>query len=31
MTAFFSLKIFEHPTSDLMNLGAKIAGREKGN
>ena len=25
MTAFFSLKIFEHPTSDLMKLGAKIA------
>ena len=26
MTAFFSLKIFEHPTSDLMKLGAKLAG-----
>ncbi len=25
MTAFFSLKIFEHPTSDLMKLGARIA------
>ena len=24
MTAFFSLKIFEHPCSDLMKLGAKI-------
>ena len=27
MTAFFSLKIFEHPCSDLMRLGAKISGR----
>ena len=26
MTAMFSLKIFEHPTSDLMKLGARIAG-----
>ena len=26
MTAFFSLKVFEHPTSDLMKLGSKIAG-----
>jgi hypothetical protein len=25
MTAVFSLKIFEHPTQDLMKLGAKIA------
>lgn len=25
MTAFFSLKVFEHPTADLMKLGAKIA------
>ena len=25
MTAFFSLKVFEHPTGDLMKLGAKIA------
>ena len=23
MTAFFSLKVFEHPTSDLMKLGEK--------
>ena len=29
MTAFFSLKPFEHPTSDLMKLGAKIAGAGK--
>lgn len=29
MTAFFSLKVFEHPTSDLMKLGAKIAGSNK--
>ena len=29
MTAFFSLKVFEHPTSDLMELGARIAGRRK--
>jgi hypothetical protein len=28
MTALFSLKIFEHPTSDLMKLGAKIARRK---
>jgi fucose 4-O-acetylase-like acetyltransferase len=27
MTALFSLKIFEHPTSDLMKLGAKIVKR----
>ena len=26
MTAFFSLRIFEHPTSDLLTLGAKAAG-----
>ena len=26
MTAFFSLKIFEHPTSELMKLGARVAG-----
>jgi hypothetical protein len=25
MTAFFSLRIFEHPTGDLMKLGARIA------
>lgn len=25
MTAFFSLKVFEHPTKELMELGAKIA------
>ena len=25
MTAFFSLKVFEHPCSDLMKLGAKIS------
>jgi hypothetical protein len=24
MTAFFSLKIFEHPCADLMKLGAKL-------
>lgn len=29
MTAFFSLKVFEHPTSDLMKLGAKIASAGK--
>ena len=29
MTAFFSLRIFDHPTSDLMKLGAKIAGLGK--
>jgi hypothetical protein len=29
MTALFSLKIFEHPTADLMKLGAKIAKRDK--
>ena len=29
MTAFFGLKIFEHPTSDLMKLGAKIAGADR--
>lgn len=29
MTAFFSLKIFEHPTADLMKLSAKITSREK--
>ena len=28
MTAFFSLKVFEHPTSDLMKLGTKIAERK---
>ena len=27
MTAFFSLKIFEHPCADLMKLAAKITGR----
>ena len=27
LTAVFSLKIFEHPTSDLMKLGKKIAGK----
>lgn len=27
MTAFFSLKIFEHPCSDLMKLAAKVTGR----
>ena len=26
MSAFFSLKIFEHPTSELMKLGARVAG-----
>ena len=31
MTAFFSLKLFEHPTSDLMKLGARIAGIGKNN
>lgn len=31
MTALFSLKIFEHPTSDLMKLGAKIAGAGRKN
>lgn len=31
MTAFFSLKIFEHPTSDLMKLGARIAHVRKDN
>ncbi|MBR0342882.1 MAG: hypothetical protein IJH64_11680, partial [Oscillospiraceae bacterium] len=25
MTALFALKVFEHPCSDLMKLGAKIA------
>ena len=29
MTALFGLKIFEHPTADLMKLGAKIAGKDK--
>lgn len=29
MTAFFALKVFEHPCSDLMKLGAKIAGAGK--
>ena len=29
MTAFFSLKIFEHPCSDLMKLAAKITGKER--
>lgn len=29
MTAFFSLKIFDHPCSDLMKLGAWISGRKK--
>lgn len=29
MTAFFSLKIFEHPTADLMKLGALITGRNR--
>ena len=28
MTAFFALKIFEHPCSDLMKLGAKIGKKE---
>lgn len=27
MTAFFSLKVFEHPCADLMKLAAKITGR----
>lgn len=27
MTVFFSLKVFDHPCSDLMKLGAKISGR----
>ncbi len=31
MTAFFSLKVFEHPTSDLMKLGARIAQVRKDN
>jgi hypothetical protein len=31
MTALFSLKIFEHPTSDLMKLGAKITNSRKKN
>ncbi|MBQ6455924.1 MAG: acyltransferase family protein [Mogibacterium sp.] len=30
MTAFFSLKIFEHPTKELMALGAKIGGKMPG-
>ena len=29
MTAFFSLKVFEHPTTELMALGARIAGKGK--
>ena len=31
MTAFFAMKVFEHPCADLMKLGAKIAniGRKK--
>ena len=31
MTAFFSLKIFEHPCSDLMKLAAKAVNRKKRN
>ena len=27
MTVFFSLKVFDHPCSDLMKLGVKISGR----
>ena len=29
MTAFFALKVFEHPCADLMKLGVKIAGTGK--
>jgi len=29
MTALFSLKIFEHPCSDLMKLGSLIKGKQK--
>ena len=29
MTAFFSLKVFEHPCSDLMKLGGILAGKGK--
>ena len=29
MTAFFSLRVFEHPTADLMKLGALITGRNR--
>ena len=27
VTAFFSLKLFEHPCSDLMKLAAKVTGK----
>lgn len=29
MTAFFSLKLFEHPCADLMKLASKLTGRKK--
>ena len=29
MTALFSLKIFEHPCSDLMKLGSLVKGKQK--
>ena len=29
MTALFSLEIFEHPTKDLLKLGAMIADRKE--